>query len=182
MKVRKTLLLASWLVFFAMAPQSNAGEAAMKRDSLLSVARASMQAIRYCALTTIDSLGRPHVRMMDPFPPDEKMNVWLGTNRRSRKVREIRRNPHVALYYSDNSGNGYVVIVGDARIIDDAKEKTARWKQEWSRFYDERRENYLLIKVVPERLEIVNYEHGLVGDSQAWGAPFVDFKISMPGK
>ena len=44
-----------------------------KRDTLLSNAREYLRAVRYCALITVDSTGQPHVRAMDPFPPDENM-------------------------------------------------------------------------------------------------------------
>jgi len=128
-------------------------------DILLSVAHEYMQTVRYCALITVDNDGQPHVRAMDPFLPDENMVVFLGTNPKSRKVQEIRNNHRVTLYYSDDKGEGYVAIIGTAILVDDPKEKTIWWKKEWDEFYKDQKESYLLIKVVPERLEIVNYKH-----------------------
>lgn len=85
-----------------------------ERDILLSVAREYIQTVSYCALITVDSNGQPHVRAMDPFLPDENMVVYLGTNRKSRKVQEIQNNHRVTLYYSDDKGEGYVAIIGTA--------------------------------------------------------------------
>ncbi|MFQ5637919.1 MAG: pyridoxamine 5'-phosphate oxidase family protein [bacterium] len=167
-----------------MAPGSVCAQevqlATPKRDTLLSVAREYMQAVRYCALITVDSTGQPHVRAMDPFLPDENMVVWFGTNRKSRKVQEIRKNPRVTLYYSDDKGAGYVAIIGTARLVDDPKEKAVRWKEEWVEFYKDQKESYLLIKVIPEKLEIVNYKHGIVGDTETWRSPSVEFRVHEP--
>jgi len=146
-----------------------------KRDTLLSVAREYMQAVRYCALITVDSTGQPNVRAMDPFLPDENMVVWFGTNRNSRKVREIRNNPKVTLCYSDDKGAGYVAIIGTATLVDDPKEKTIWWKEEWGEFYKDQKESYLLIKVVPEKLEILNYKHNILSDTLTWKTPSVGF-------
>jgi general stress protein 26 len=45
---------------------------------------------------------------MDPFQPNEKWIVWLGTNPKNLKVHEIRNNSMVTLYYTGNKGEGYV--------------------------------------------------------------------------
>ena len=82
-----------------------------------------MHSARFCALITIDESGSSHARTMDPFDPDENMIVWLGTNRNSRKVREIKNNPNVTLFYTQNKGVGYVSIIGNATIVDDKEKK-----------------------------------------------------------
>ena len=59
---------------------------------------------------------------------------------------------------------------GDATLVDDPAEKARRWKPEWAGFYaDENRgADYLLIRVVPRRLELVSYADGLVNDPKTW--------------
>jgi len=141
------------------------------RDSVLAAARAIMEAARFCALVTLDETGAPRVRTMDPFPPDEDMTVWLGTDRDSRKVGEIAGDGRVALYYAAPDESGYVSLVGRARLVDDEAEKAARWKPEWEAFYPDRARDYLLIEVVPERVEVVDYGRGLVGDPATWAPP-----------
>ena len=145
------------------------------REQLVSAAREIMNTARYCALITIDAKGNVQARTMDAFVPDEKMIVWLATNPRCRKVAEMRRNPRVTLYYFDRENQAYVTIHGTARLVNDASEKVRHWKEEWSAFYPNRNRDYLLIKVVPARLEVVDTKKGIVGDSKRWRPPTVLF-------
>ncbi len=148
------------------------------RKSLIATAREVMKTARYCALITLDSSGRPQARTMDPFPPEENMLVWLATNPNSRKVAEISHNEHVTLYYFVSEEQAYVSISGRARIVRDPREKARHWKDDWKDFYPDR--NYLLIIVIPEKLELVSVKHGIVGDSIKWTPPMVTFKSRMP--
>lgn len=161
-------------IFLTESYAQNEESVTANRDTLLSAARDYMNTVRFCALVTIDSAGSPHVRTMDPFQPDENMIVWLGTNSKSRKVQEILNNPHVALYYFGDKRDGYVSIIGTASIIDNKEEKAMHWKNEWDRFYPDK-ENYILIKVIPKRLEILNYKLGITGDKETWSTPSVEF-------
>ena len=147
----------------------------LTREQLIAAAREIMATARYCALITLDSNSRPQARTLDPFLPDERMKVWLGTNSRSRKVTEIRRNARVTLYYFDREGQAYVTISGIARLVNDPKEKAKRWKDEWKAFYPDRERDYLLIVVKPERLEVVSVKRGIVGDPTTWKPPVVNF-------
>jgi general stress protein 26 len=163
-------------LFVALEASSQSQEAT--RQKLLAAARETMSAARYCALITQDSSGRSQARTLDPFPPDENMVVWLGTNPRSRKVAAIRRNPHVALYYFDRESQAYVTIYGIARLINDPKAKLKWWKDEWKDFYPDRTKDFLLIRVTPEKLEVVNVKKGIVGDPHTWKPPSV--KVRKP--
>jgi len=145
------------------------------RDTLIVAAKEIIKSARYCALITTDSTGEIHVRTMDPFSPEDNMVVWLGTNSNTRKVIEIKNNPNVTLYYNDPNGTGYVVISGKAQIIDDPAETTKRWKEEWTQFYPNREKNYKLIKVVPEKMEVINYSIGIAGDPVTWRVPILEF-------
>lgn len=145
------------------------------RGALISAAKEIMETTRYCALITLDSSGQPQVRTMDPFPPDDNMVVWLGTNITSRKVHEIRNDPRVTLYYEAPNGSGYAVIQGNASIIDDQEKKEAYWKEEWNAFYPDKDSTYTLIKVIPEKLEIISYQHGITSSSSTWEVPYVEF-------
>lgn len=155
--------------------QSQETKKPLSREQLIAAAREVMSAARYCALISLDAGGRPHARTLDPFPPDENMVVWLGTNPRSRKIAEIRRHPRVTLYYFDREGPAYVTIWGLARLVNDEKEKAKRWKGEWKDFYPDRVKDYLLIVVKPERLEVVSVKKGIVGDPRTWKPPSVRF-------
>ena len=147
----------------------------LSQETLIATAREIMTTARYCALITVDSKGRAHARAMDPFPVDENLLIWFGTNPRSRKVAEIRRNHRVTLYYFDREGAAYVAISGIARLVNDPNEKSTRWKDEWKAFYPDRQKGYLLIAVTPETLEVVSEKKGIVGDANLWTPPTVQF-------
>lgn len=146
------------------------------RQFLLKAAREIIKSAGNVALITQDGSGVPQVRTMDPFAPEEDFTVWLATNPSSRKVQQIKNNPQVTLYYPDKSDKGYVVIHGTAELINDQKEKDTRWKDEWKSFYTNRTDAYLLIKVTPHYLELINYNHGISGDPKTWQPAVVRFK------
>ena len=146
-----------------------------QRDTLIVAAKEIMETSGYCALITLDKSGYPQVRTMDPFSPDEDLVVWLGTNKNSRKVREIRNDSRVTLYYEAPNGGGYVVVQGNASLIDDPEVKQKYWKEEWGDFYPDKNSTYLLIKVFPKKLEIISYRHGITGSTKTWAVPFVEF-------
>lgn len=145
------------------------------KAKLMEAALQIMEASRYCALITAGPNG-VEARAMDPFMPDENMHIWFGTNPRSRKVTHIRRHPRVTLYYFDREGQGYVTIHGLARIVNDSKAKAKWWKQEWKDFYPEREKGYLLIEVIPQRLEVVSEKNKIFGDAITWKPPVVMLK------
>jgi general stress protein 26 len=111
---------------------------------------------------------------MDPFPPETDFTVWFGTKNQSRKVNQIKNNSTVTLYYQDIDASGYVVIHGNAQIVDDQKEKEKRWKDTWEAF-DPNKEGYLLIKVSPKWMEVLSYSRGIVSDPSTWQTPVVTF-------
>jgi general stress protein 26 len=144
-------------------------------DSLLAAAREVMDMQKYCALVTLDSLNRPNVRTINPFPPEADMTVWMATSSRTRKAADIQRNPTVSLYYADHaSARGYVTIKGKAYLVDDQKEIQERKRAYWTSSFPDW-SLLRLIKVVPDEIEVVNYRRGVVGDSLTWKAPTVLF-------
>ena len=146
-----------------------------ERDSLIAAAKEIIAMDKYCALATIDSSGHPDVRTMNPFPPEEDMTVWIATNSRSHKVQEIRNNPKVCLYYADHSkAAGYVTMTGTAVLVDDMNEKLKRKRDYWSQAFPDWK-YLILIKVIPERLEVLNYKRGTLNDPITWSVPIVVF-------
>ena len=174
-QLTRAFLIVVVLILAASVAQSQETKQPLSREQLIAAAREVMISARYCALITLDSSGRSQARTLDPFPPDENLVVWLGTNPRSRKVAAIRRNPRVTLYYFDREAQAYVAISGLARLVNDPKLKMKWWKDEWLAFYHDRAKDYLLIRVTPEKLEVVNVKHGIVGDPLTWKPPTVSF-------
>ena len=165
----------------AAACTAQAGHPAMThRDSAIAAAREIMGLQKYCALITVDSLGRPHARTMNPFPPEEDMTVWIATNSRSRKVAEIRQNPVVCVYYADHeNAQGCVAITGRAVLVDDQAEKMKRKREYWTQAFPDWK--YLvLIKVIPETMDVLNYRMGFLNDPVTWKTPTVEFRDGLP--
>ncbi len=147
------------------------------REAIIEAGRDIMVAAAQCALVTIGPDGAPQARIMDPFPPEDDLTVWMATHRDTRKVAEMRAEDRVTLIYYDRDNPGYAALVGRVRLVDAIDERRARWKDAWSEFYPGGPENesYLLIEFVPDRLEVVSVQHDIAADPQAWRAAVVRF-------
>lgn len=146
------------------------------RQFLLDSAREIMLSAKKCGVITQDEQGVPQVRTMDPFSPEDDFTVWFATHPNTRKVQQIKNNPNITLYYSDKNDKGYVAIHGVAELVNDQKEKDKRWKNEWKNFYANRTDGYLLIKVTPHYMELINYNRGISGDPKTWQPAMVRFR------
>src|SRR5210317_1635733 len=138
------------------------------KEKLITAAKNIMTEAGTCVLITLDAESNPMARIMDPFLPENDLTVWFGTNSKSRKVNQIKNNSTVTLYYQDSNASGYVVIHGNAQIVDDQKEKEKRWKDTWETFYPNNKEGYILIKVSPKWLEILSHPRGIMGNPKTW--------------
>jgi len=169
------LLFCAWPV---LAGESVKRSPAQERAKSIAAAREIMAAQTYCALITLDEAGRPQVRTMSPFAPEEDLTVWFATNTRSRKVQEIRRDPRVTLYYADHSkASGYVALAGRAVLVEDMAEIQKRKRAYWDHAFPGLK-NLVLVKVVPERLDVLNYKSGPAVSSETWRTPSIEL---VPG-
>jgi len=186
-KARRTLrlpilALAAFLSSGASLAEDKAAKPATPptRDELVAAARKVMTSQTYCALITLDASGRPSVRTMNPFPPEEDLTVWFATNDRSRKVAEMRADPRVTLYYADHAkASGYVSLSGRAVLVDDKAEILKRKRAYWDTSFPGLK-NLVLVKVVPEKLDVLNYEGKIVVDPITWRTPSIDVGAVTP--
>ncbi|HVO74949.1 MAG TPA: pyridoxamine 5'-phosphate oxidase family protein [Ignavibacteriaceae bacterium] len=163
------------LISDLVSAQENKPE--VNRDSVIAAAHEIIGMQNYCALITIDSAGLPNVRTMNPYPVEDNMIVWMATNRVSRKANEIRNNPNVCVYFADHkAGTGYVAINGKAEVIDDKDLLVKKKREYWEQAVPDWKNVLVLIKVVPVKLEIVNYKYRLYGDPVTWKSPFIKFE------
>lgn len=176
MKKKLTLTaIFSLLVSCAMIPLTTNAQSSVNRDTLLVAAREIMNETHYCALTTMDSTGQPQTRTMNPFPMNPQMITWFATSRTSRKVREIKANPKVCVYYADHvNAKGYVSITGTAEIIDD-KELLVKMKRDYWSGIPDWQNKFVLIKILPKTIDVINYKHGLNNDPNTFKAPSIIF-------
>ncbi len=92
-------------------------------DEIKTAAREIIKSTGTCALITIDSEGGPRARAMETLIPDDDFIIWFGTNPKSRKVSQIKNDSKVTIYYLDKDESGYVMLYGNAEIVDDKKAK-----------------------------------------------------------
>jgi general stress protein 26 len=136
------------------------------RETILAAARAVIGQAGFATFVTLDNTGAPQARVVDPFPPEDNLAVWIGTNGATRKVAQIQADARVTLMYFDRASFSYVTIFGNARIVRDPAEKAKRWKEAWASMYKDknRGDDYTLICVTPSRLEILSPAHGMMND------------------
>ena len=179
-----SMFIRSCVVAICCALISSAGTAiaqepqrpVLDRSALLAAAREIMTAQTYCALITLDPSGRAQVRTMNPFPPEDDMTVWMATHASSRKVGEIRRDQRVTMYYADHAkATGYVAMTGRATLVDDMNEILKRRRAYWDQAFPGLKD-LVLIKVVPERIDVVNYKAGVHNDPKASRSPSIVFE------
>jgi general stress protein 26 len=169
----RTLVLL--FLFSAFSSLNVSGQNIVNRDSIILAAREIISETTYCALATIDSTGQPEIRTMNPFPANDQLITWFATSRTSRKVREIRNNPKVCVYYANHViAKGYVSITGIAEVIDD-KELLVKMKRDYWSGIPDWQNKFVLIKVVPKRLEVINYKHQFNNNPDTFKAPFISF-------
>ena len=164
-------LLAAFGCQAAPLPESGVRSASEEWTETHQVAWEVVASSELVTLITLDRDGQPQARLLESLPPDSaRMDIWMGTNRNSAKVRELRNNDRATLVYRIPGGVGYVTLRGRATIVDDPVEKERRWRPHWEAFYPDRAA-YVLIHFEPEDGEVVSFPADLVGDSITWAAP-----------
>jgi general stress protein 26 len=176
MKTLTRILLITLIILVSEAIQLKINaQSVANRDTLILAAKEIMESTHYCALATIDSAGQPQIRTMNPFPANDEFITWFATSRTSRKVREIKNNPRVCVYWADHvSAKGYVSITGKAEVIDD-KELLTKMKRDYWNGIPNWQDIFVLIKIVPVTLDVINYKHGLNNDPNTFRAPSMAF-------
>jgi general stress protein 26 len=174
MKKKLTLMtVCSLVILSAINPVKINAQLSVSKDTMFVAAREIILSTHYCALTTIDSTGQPQTRTMNPFPANDELITWFATSRTSRKIRELKNNPKVCVYYADHvNAKGYVSITGNAEVIDD-KALLLKMKRDYWSGIPGWENKFVLIKIVPKTLEVINYKHGLNNDPNTFRAPHI---------
>jgi general stress protein 26 len=164
-------LIVLWF-FLAVSCQNEPEHKQLRTDfteqeqHLLQLSRDIIDQAYLATFITMDR-DKPHPRIMEPFAPGKEWIIWMGTNSRSRKVKEIEKNPVATLHYFDKSAPAYVNFYGKAYIVNDKTLKDSIWRQSWKDFYPGK-SYYTLIKFVPDSLEMIYPAKGLPGDTVTW--------------
>lgn len=129
-------------------------------EHALAVTRATIEAAEFCFLVTLSESGPPNARVMQPFGPEENLGIWFGASLGSRKVREIERDPRVTVGYELGEEGAYVTLLGTAQIVTDLETRRRYWRESFEAFWPEGpdSDDYVAIRFVPQRIEIMNIE------------------------
>ncbi len=166
-------ILFPFILFFSCTSPSNHFKSFRKNFSseelkIITQSKEIIQNAYFGTFITIDKKGQPRARVMEPFAPTKDFIIWLATNPKSRKVHQISNNSKVTMHYFDKTNLGYVSLMGTATLVNDEAIKAAKFKDGWDKFYPNQKEDYLLIKFVPEILELISIPNGFTGDSLDW--------------
>lgn len=120
-------------------------------------------------VTTIDENGSPHTRAMDNLRSTERYprlgdlfrsshhDFWvlLGTNTSSSKMRHIRKNPRVSIYYCEPRKFRGLMLTGKAEVVTDSHLKREIWHDYWTKYYPTGVDDpdYSLLSVHPTHAE-----------------------------
>jgi general stress protein 26 len=139
----------------------------MSVENWLAAARATMESAEYCFLITLGESGGANARLMQPFKPEEDLTIWFGASPRSRKVRELGQDDRATVAYQNTAQGAYVTLRGRAQIVRDVALRKQYWRRRWSRFWPDGPEghDYVLIRFVPSRVELMNTERGIMPDA-----------------
>lgn len=117
-----------------------------------------MQKIGFCMLATHDGKlirGRP----MAAHGVREEDCVYFLTDANSHKDEEIKRDPTVALFFADTSGQNYVSVSGEATVSNDRAKIKELWSTPAKAWWDDPEDPSIrVLKVVPH-------------DAQYWDGP-----------
>jgi general stress protein 26 len=167
-------ILGFFLLSLLLQQQVGA-QTTVSRDSLLAAAKDIISQTTYCGLVTVDADGQPQTRTMNPFPVGDDFVVWFATSRSSTKVKELKDNPKVSVYFADHGkAIGYVNLSGTATVIDD-KELLVKMKREYWNGIPNWQDIFVLVKIEPKSMQVINYKYDINNDPQTFKAPTIQF-------
>jgi general stress protein 26 len=107
-------------------------------------------------MATVYEDGVPWVRYVTVMADDD-LTLRFGTDRNSRKVAQIRKNPEIHLtlgVYDPDNVESYIQVQGRAEITDDPETKKATWCDFLEKIFSGTDDpDYKVCKITPYRIE-----------------------------
>ena len=98
--------------------------------------------------------GYARARTMNRIQDYERAGgvFWYATERRSKKVKEIKENSKVTLFFTHPESADFANVFGTAEIVDDKETRYRFWNDEWKQYWKGGPDDpeYVLIRVNPE--------------------------------
>lgn len=132
----------------------------MDAHHLLTITRSTLDAVQYCFIITVGEGGRPNARIVQHHKPqNDDLVLWFGTSRASRKAADVRRDSRVTVAFQHDPEIAYVVLHGQAELVDDPELRQHYWLKEWTPFFPggPTGDDFILIRFVPAHIELMNF-------------------------
>jgi len=128
---------------------------------LLDAVRGLIKTTEYCFFITESGTNVLHARLMQPYEPEQDFTIYFGASPRSRKIHEIRRQPNVTLAFYNQQETAYVTMMGTSSVVENVGIRRKYWRSNWNDLFPggPESEDYVLIKFIPQRIEMMNYAH-----------------------
>ena len=137
----------------------------MTLDEALGTLRRMLKEAEYCFFVTHGEGSEIQARLMQPFPPEADFTMWFGAAPSSRKAGEVKKNANGTVAIMNPKNAGYATFIGTATIVNDAAKKAQYWRADWTDLYPggPDADDYVLIKFVPSRIEMMDFFHETQG-------------------
>lgn len=145
----------------------------MDKKEALAVIRELFERSEICCyLTTLNNENLPETRAMmnlrntSLYPDlinffkkhDDDFLIYFSTNTSSSKVKQIKNNPNVSVYYSNPKEYKGCMLCGKINIINDQGIKNSLWQDNWTMYYPGGKSDndYTVMELKPKLLKVYN--------------------------
>jgi len=127
----------------------------MKNEKNIAILKEKVESVRICMFTTLSSKDEFGSRPMAVAKIEDDGSIWFYTNEYSLKSKELSKDNHVLLAFSNPSSNTYLTVKGQAELVDDQVRKEAYWSPFVKAWFPDGIEDprLILLKVSPENAE-----------------------------
>jgi general stress protein 26 len=135
-------------------------------ETTLAAARSVIEREPFAMLVTHGASAWPHARLVQPLCDAATLDIWIGTRADLRKVQDIAHNPHVTVAFQSAQQYASLAISGFAEICREPELRQRYWLDSWAMFFPAgpRQPDYVLLHVVPLRIEVMHFRHALVAE------------------
>ncbi len=108
-------------------------------------------------LATCDG-DQPIIRSMSTIVEND-MSIWMATSGRSRKVKQLKKNPNICLaFVKQPNGEQSSFVIGKVKMVDSLKDKKRIWNiagYDMSQYFPKGPESkeFCLLRVIPKKIE-----------------------------
>lgn len=122
----------------------------MEKDVALTKAKEFLVKNKFIYLGTVNEKNEPEIRMM-MVAEINNLEVWMVTNKSSRKVAQLKNNPAACVYVGEISSISGLKLVGIVEVITDSETKKVKWSEDFRTWYKEGADDpeYTLLKFNP---------------------------------